>query len=410
MFGKDTIAHLHQIEGFDDITVLPAVRYLERSLLLGDIVCVTNETDLTIVPWLQEVELAPERIVEVPDKCMFTGIRKDPALFNELRGLFAKGVRPMFFHPTQKEVGFVEAAGLTWEQTASSDPSVADFVGRKDFLRQMAKKINMDHAFPSHVLLPADWTTDQLNETVARVRALAQIDGMQYVMVKRTDLVSGEGMCRAGSLQFRQFTEQHKGHALVVEVEVQPHTPISNQWCIVRGDPIYVGASLQLQDGFVHKGNVIASDDRMLPEGVVKKLRRLTEPFVKHIVSLGYNGVIGFDAVWNQDRNLLLLTEANARVTAATYPFGVAKRLGYSSWAIANKMMVPAPWVETFNRVRGMLGNSLLFHPRRHNGVVPYMIGALNHPTMRRMGLMAIAEDPRRAEQTLAEAEKRLTQ
>ncbi|MDD5726873.1 MAG: hypothetical protein PHC53_05775, partial [Patescibacteria group bacterium] len=101
---------MHQIEGFDDITVLPAVRYLERSLLLGDIVCVTNETDQTIVPWLNEVELGPERIIEVPDKCMFTGIRKDPTLFKDLRDQFAKGARPMFFHPTKKEVGFVEAA------------------------------------------------------------------------------------------------------------------------------------------------------------------------------------------------------------------------------------------------------------------------------------------------------------
>lgn len=409
MFGRDKVVHMHQIEGFDDITVLPAVRYMERSLLLGDIVCVTNETDQTIVPWLNEVELGPERIIEVPDKCMFTGIRKDPALFNELRDQFIKGARPMFFHPTKKEVAFVEAAGLKWEDTASCDPDVADFVGKKDYLRQVAEKIGMNHAFPSCVLLPADWTTGQLNEAISRVRTLAQIDGMQYVMVKRTDLVSGEGMCRAGSLFFRQFTEQHKGHALIVEVEIQPHTPISNQWCIVKGDPIYVGASLQFQEGFVHKGNVIASDDCMLPEDVVKKLRSLTEPFVRYAVAMEYNGVIGFDAVWNQDRNLILLTEANARVTAATYPFGVAKRLGYSNWAIANKTIVPAPWIETFNKVRGQLGNSLLFHPRRHNGVIPYMIGALTHPTMPRMGLMAIAEDPRRATQTLAEAEKRLT-
>ena len=142
MFGRDKVVHMHQIEGFDDITVLPAVRYLERSLLLGDIVCVTNETDQTIVPWLNEVELGPERIIEVPDKCMFTGIRKDPALFKELRDQFAKGARPMFFHPTKKEVGFVEAAGLTWEQTASCDPDVADFMGKKDYLRQVAQKIN----------------------------------------------------------------------------------------------------------------------------------------------------------------------------------------------------------------------------------------------------------------------------
>ncbi|MDD5726853.1 MAG: hypothetical protein PHC53_05665, partial [Patescibacteria group bacterium] len=196
---------------------------------------------------------------------------------------------------------------------------------------------------------------------------------------------------------------------LIVEVEIQPHTPISNQWCVVNGDLAYVGTTRQIMDGFDRQGDVIASDDGVLPGAVVEKLRRLTEPFARYAVELGYNGVIGFDAVWHEDKNLVFLTEANARVTAATYPFGVAKRLGYKNWAIASKTMVPAPWIETFNSVRGHLGNSLLFNPRKQCGVVPYMTGALSHPTLRRMGLMAISNDPRRAEQTLAEAEKRLT-
>jgi hypothetical protein len=409
MFGNGKIIHMQQIEGFDDITVLPAVRYLERSLLLGDTVCVTNETDLSILPWLQEVELAPERVIQVEDKCMFAGIRKDPRLFNELRSQFSQGARPMFFHPTKLVADFIKEAGLAWEQTASCDPEVADFIGRKDCLRQVAERAGLAGNFPPYVILPANWNMAELNEAIAVVRRRAYEINLSQVMVKRTDLVSGEGMQRIGGQEFRRFAERQLGHALIVEVEIQPHTPISNQWCITKGDPIYVGASKQLQEGFVHKGNIIASDDRMLPDMINGKLRRMTEPLVRYAVEMGYNGIIGFDAVWNEEANTLFLTESNARVTAATYPFGVAKRLGYKEWAIAAKTIVPAGWIETFNGVRGRLGNSLLFNPRRHCGVIPYMTGALTHPTMRRMGIMAVANDPRHAEQTLAEAEKRLT-
>ncbi|MDD5438349.1 MAG: hypothetical protein PHC70_04350 [Patescibacteria group bacterium] len=409
MFGKDPIIHLHQITGYEDVKVLPAARYLERSLLLGGRVYVNNQTDLTCLPWLEEVGLAPERVIRVPNECMFTGLRDDPALMAELREAIAHGARLMFFRPTQLAVEFIKGAGLTWDQTASCDPDVADHIGLKDCLRLIAEKLGLERSFPPYALLRSDWSMAELNVAIAAVRKNSSDLGMSGVVVKRTDLVSGEGMGIVGSHDFRNFIERQRRHPLIVEAEILPHTSISNQWCVVNGDLVYAGTTRQIMDGFDRQGDVIASDDGVLPGAVVEKLRRLAEPFARYAVELGYNGVIGFDAVWHEDKNLVFLTEANARVTAATYPFGVAKRLGYKDWAIASKTMIPAPWIETFNSVRGRLGNSLLFNPRRQCGVVPYMTGALSHPTLRRMGLMAIANDSRRAEQTLAEAEKRLT-
>jgi len=409
MFGSGNVIHMHQIVGFDDISVLPAARYLERALLLGGCVCVTSETDTSIVPWLKEVDLAPDEIIRVPHKCMFTGLREDASLLAEVQTRFAQGARPMFFRPTELEAGFIEGLGLTWEKTASCEPRVAEAIGAKDFLRKLAASIGSTKAFPPHTILYPPWDADQVMDAVADMNQQARDMRLRNVMAKRTDLVSGEGMIRTGSYQFRQFLSKNRDHALIVEVEIDPHVPISNQWFVQDGKAIYVGASRQLQDGFVHKGNVIASDDRVLPEGIVRRLLEMTQPLVIAAMDMGYNGVIGFDAVWNQERDWIFLTEANARVTASTYPFAVAHRLGFAPWAVANKMVVPAAWCETFNSVRGHLG-SLLYSPRRHHGVVPYMIGALTHPTMRRMGLMAIAEEQRQSEQLLAEAERRLTE
>jgi len=408
MFGQDQVIYMHQIVGFDDVSVLPAVRYLERALLLGGSVCVTNETDLSIVPWLNEVGLGPEEIIKVPHKCMFTGLRQDESLLADVQARFAQGVRPMFFRPTALEASFIKDMGLTWEKTASCDPRVAEAIGAKDFLRKLANSLGLTKAFPPHVVLHPPWDADQVMDAVVDMKQKARDMRVQHVLVKRTDLVSGEGMLRTDSSQFRPFLSKNRDHALIVEVEI-PHEPISNQWFVQDGKALYVGASRQLQDGFVHKGNVIASDDRVLPENVVRRLMEMTQPLVIAAMDMGYNGVIGFDAVWNQERDWIFLTEANARVTASTYPLAVAKRLGFTPWAIANKMVVPATWCETFNCVRGQLG-TMLYNPRRHQGMVPYMIGALTHPTMRRMGLMAIAEEPRQAERLLAEAERRLTE
>jgi len=409
MFGDHPLVNMHQINGFSHVTVLPTALYGERTLLMGGKVCVPKDTDLSVVDWLDEVGLAPDEIIRIPDSCMFAGLKRQPELMDKLAELFAQGFRPMFFHTTELEAEFVERMGLAWNQTASCDPMIADLFGHKDFVRRTADALGCPKAFPPHIIVHPPWDTDTITEAVHEVRRMARDLGMRHVMVKRTDLVSGEGMLRTTSPQFRPFLSQNRRHPLIVEVEIDPHVPISNQWFVQDGKAVYVGASRQIQDGYVHKGNIMASFDRVLPEDVLLNLHRLTKTLVGHAVSMGYNGVLGFDAVWNQERGLLYLTEANARVTASTYPLKVAHRLGFTTWSIANQVIVPAPWFETFNSVRGALG-PMLYNPRRQKGVIPYMLGALKLTDMRRMGLMAIADIPRHAELALDEAIRRLTQ
>lgn len=409
MFGTNGIVHMQQIDGFDEITSVPAVHYIERSLLLGGTVCVTQDTDLSIVPWLGEIDLGPERIINIPDKCMFAGIRNSPSLIRELRGEFARGAKPLFFCSTQLETWFIEAFGLSWEQTVSCDPDVADYFGRKDCLRLIAERIGVANHFPPYVILRSDWKLRDLQGAITQVRRKANdLRLTDCVMVKRTDLASGEGMCRVGAPEFRRFVNEYAGRDLIVEAEIWPNKPLSVQWFVNKGRFAYVGSSLQMVEGYERVGDLIASNDRILPSGIVSKLQALSEPLVQYATAMEYNGVIGFDAVWDRQSDTVFLTEANARVTAATYPFGLAKRLGYPNWAIADKLMVPSLGVETFDDVKSLLGSSLLFNPNRREGVVPYMVGALRHPR-RRLGLMAVASDPRHAEQTLGEAQKRLT-
>jgi len=142
---------------------------------------------------------------------------------------------------------------------------------------------------------------------------------------------------------------------------------------------------------------------------VSRALRALTQPLVQHAVQLGYSGVLAFDAVRDTRSGKLYLLDADARATSATYCYAVAARLGMKAWGMANKIIEPSRWIDTYSRARGILGYGLMFRRQRGTGVIPYMVGALRHDRLRRIGLMAIEQDVSQAGALLEEAESRLT-
>ena len=411
---KIEIVSLGEINGFDDAS-FPTRIYLERFLLLADKAYMLEGCDLSTLPWLQDVGLAPQETIVVPGDRLVQGLLRDQTMFADFRKRFSNGGHTVqFFSPTQDEVGFVAEAGLRWENTLSCDPEIAAPFADKAELRRMTLSDDWaghDHCFPPFVLLNQHWSDEALDKALHDVRKSAEELGMSDVIVKRTDQVSGDGMKRMSEPGFNLFLAQQAGHPLIVEVFIEDHDAISIQYLIHDGEVIELSASRQIQEGLIHKGNIISSDNHVMAAQHTNQLRWLSRPFADLALARGYNGIIGFDAVHRPDLGLMFLTEANARVTATTFPIGVVRKLqrrlnSFNPWAVANEMfMAPSPKLRTFEDVRKALGHRL-YLPCREHGVVPYMISGLRLKTKRRIGLMVIGNFAPSVEFLLAEAKQ----
>lgn len=410
MFGRTKRAiYMHQVSGFGELTTIPVERYIERSLLMGGTVCVTEDTDLSICPWLQENGLAPDELICVPGRCMFSTLSAGGPLLEDLKKRLQAGAKLQFFHPTKLESGFLRAADLDWEHTMSCEPAIAHLLGNKAYLRRVSDSRQGAGVFPKHIILAEGWNLTDLDYAIRRLEPKGDQVGRWHVLVKPVDLAGGDGICRTSSALFRKFLDRFKEREVIVEQEIVHRESLSAQWFVQAGDPVYVGTSLQMHDGFVHQGELLSSGDDVVSADVSRALRALTQPLVQHAVQLGYNGVLAFDAVRDTHNGKLFLLDADARATSATYCYAVAARLGRNKWAMANKIIEPSRWIETFNRARGILGYEVLFRRQRGTGVIPYMIGALRHDRLRRIGLMAVEQDADQASALLEEAERRLT-
>lgn len=409
---------MHQINGFDHLRLGarmeqeaelgPARIYVERSYFFADTVYVGADSDKSVLPWLKQVGLAPGEVIEIPHACLFQGLKESAPHFADLQKRVKAGGRPFFFRTTALEEQLIGRLGIDWRNTLSCDPDIAEKLADKAYIRRAAVEAGEDKIFPPHIALSADWRPEQIEAAVWKIERNAKALGMREVVVKRTDLASGDGFCVWTSGGRYEFCQANQGHELIVEAWINPHVPISNQWLIFNGEARYVGTSRQLQQGFVHKGNVIASDDRAVDFRISERLRHMTRPILAHAIKKGYNGIIGFDAVYHVASDRLWLTEANARVTAGTYAYALASRLNFKPWAVACKIIEPKAELLDFDGVISAL-EYLPYRIDRPSGIVPYMLSGLRLPQgQRRLGIMAVADYPDSAEHFLNEAEKRL--
>ncbi|MDF1497680.1 MAG: hypothetical protein P1P90_06565 [Patescibacteria group bacterium] len=410
---------MHQINGFDHLLLGsrknpeadfgPARVYVERSYFFDETVCVGANADKTILPWLRDVGLAPREILEIPNGCMFQGLKNSQEIFSELENRVRDGAYLHFFRTTALEQELIQRLNINWSDTFSCDPKIAEKIADKGYIRKVASNLGVSEIFPPHMVLPCGWSEEQVESAVWRVASRGRLIGMDRVVVKRTDLASGDGFCDWFKNGRAEFCKAHRGHELIIETWIHPHTPISNQWLILDGKAIYIGTSRQIQHGFVHKGNVIASQDAVVDPQIAARLRYLVAPLLEHAIAMGYNGIIGFDAVYSPEQDKMWLTEANARVTAGTYAYALASRLEFSPWAVACKIIEPAKGLKTFADVVRSLG-FLLYKAGRENGIAPYMISGLTLPDgQRRLGLMSIANHVVSAERFLEDAEQKLS-
>ncbi len=410
--------YLHQVNEFDHLslgsdynpasTSGPARIYEERAYFLDGTVYIGNQADKSILPWLADVGLSPRELVTVPDKCVFRGLKESPDLLTAVAGKIARGARPHFFRTTTLESEFINALGLSWSDTLSCDPAIAEKIGNKAFLRRFAAELNCADVFPPHVILSSGWRVEDISKATWKLTPELRKIKADKVIVKRTDLAGGDGCCVWNGNGCGDFQTVNAGRELIVEAFIDPRITITGQWLIADGKFHYIGMGKQYQLGFVHQGIIASSSKSSVAVKNLHRMKDMVEPLLTRLVQIGYNGIIGFDAVYHLETDCLYLTEANTRTTADTYVYAVAARLGFRPWAVACKIIKPALGITDFRDVKNSLGY-LLYQPARENGIAPYMLSGLKLPSgQRRLGLMSISTNPGTAEHFLREAESRL--
>lgn len=400
MFGNSfkTVC-LHQINGFDHLTLGavnletahdagPARIYIERSFFAGDVVLVGRGTDLSALPWYRKVGLAPDEIIEVPHDCIFQGLKHEEEIKKDLIRRLSNGSRIQFFRTTQLESELIGNLGLAWGQTLSCDPAVSEEFYKAD-IRRIGKSIGKDDSFVPYQILPADWRPKDLMSAVHEINSVAHAMHQPGVLVRRTDLASGDGTCNWFHEDHESFMRKNQGQELLVEVLLEPHVPISNAWWILDGEIQYGWSTKLLQNGFEHKGNVLAHEDKLHDH--VGRAKAMCLPFLNYAREMGYNGMLNFDFMYSPVLRKLYIAEINTRVTASYYARGLADKLKFTPWAVAFRIIEPSPDLKNFYDVREKLGR-YIYDPDLQHGIVPYMLSGLRLPSgQRRLGIMSVA-------------------
>jgi hypothetical protein len=208
-------------------------------------------------------------------------------------------------------------------------------------------------------------------------------------------------------------TEHVDGHReVIVEAAYRRHVAASCQWRLTSKGaiPMYASAQMIAPDGLTHMGNVVASDDRLLPiltAHDVAMLYRLARPFADYWCRAGYRGLIGFDfiGVRHGVGRRWYIVETNGRVSASQYATSVGEQVGartHRPWAVAMSNIGPAPGVaENFEDLAKVFGE-LLFDGT--TGALPFLVRLLPD----KAAVMCVAEDVRGAEQLLAAVRERV--
>lgn len=419
MFPEQSdVLYVHQVNDFDHLslgadynprsTAGPARIYEERAYFLDGTIYIGSGADKSILPWLADVGLSPREVITVPNTCVYRGLKESPNILAGLTDKISRGARPHFFRTTSLEAELLKQLGLSWFDTLSCDPAIAEKIGNKGYLRCLATELNCSDIFPPHVILSSGWRVEDITIAAWKLAPELRKHQVKTVIVKRTDLAGGDGCCVWNGNGCGDFQAVNAGRELIVEAFIDPRITITGQWLITDGKFHYIGMGKQYQMGFMHQGIVASSSGSTVATKNLHRMKAMVEPLLGRLVEMGYNGIIGFDAVYNPQTDRLYLTEANTRTTADTYVYAVASRLGFDPWAVACKIIKPATGITDFREIKNSLGY-LLYQPARENGIAPYMLSGLKLPSgQRRLGLMSISTNPGTAEHFLREAEARL--
>ncbi len=189
---------------------------------------------------------------------------------------------------------------------------------------------------------------------------------------------------------------------LVVQEWVRHGSSPSLQ-CVVspNGSIDVLSVTEQILDGVHHVGNRYPAD--VLPSDFVA-MRGIATVLGHALAGLGFWGVCGIDFLLDEERNVLLANEVNARIPAPWYPWQATRRRFGAPLPFRMKSMRLASGTTVDDIVRA--AGNLLFAPDRREGFVPFcfvpehgfVYGVTFSPDRDRVGALADCVERRFAE------------
>lgn len=392
---------IHDVmSGWDGLDLPGLPYYADRALILSGTAVVRDGAIDDYLAYLTGVGIGAGRVFRVAHDWLVRAAADDPEVVAAIADHVRRGGKLQFFSATACEQRLLGMLGLDWSETFSAPPDLTAYASCKAELRRLGAELGMTEAFPRHRLCRAKADVHGAVRDILSGRC-------DFAVLKRPDLASGDGMALVPRGRTERAVEdywnRHAGREIIVEAGHE-HVPMSVQWEIHDAGPAFVGATAQLiEEPFTHCGNVIASAG--LPDvsaGDVRKMKRLSLPFVRRYRGLGYRGVCGFDFMRTRSDGHLYLLECNGRVTASTYAIGVARQITerLPDWAIVMSNIKTAGSVRTFAEVRRRLGDSLY---GGLTGVLPFNVRCLELDDPK-IAACCIGRDAAEARRFLAEA------
>lgn len=395
--------------GFETLSVPGIPFYADRALLLRGTALVRSGPIDDFLAYLRDVDVGPSEVVRLDSDRLVEGLAANADVRAAVLDRVARGSKLQFFSVTAREEALLDSLGLDWSHVYGAPPRIGAEANDKAELRRLGARLGYVSAFPAHRICGA-----QDNGAIyAAVGTLMAGNACDFIVLKRPDLASGDGMRRV-ERRLDWLEEVHPylvEHAAAREIIVEAgfhHVPMSVQWELGADGPSFACATAQLIDeAFVHLGNVLASGELpCVSADDVDAMRRVSEPFVRDYWSRGFRGICGFDFLRAERDGRLYLLECNGRVTATTYANGLARELSArrDEWAIVMTNVSAAPQVRSFGDVRRLLGSSL-FDGRQ--GALPFNLRCLTL-AQPKLALACVGRDVHEAKSVLSQAKRLL--
>ncbi|MFN8391308.1 MAG: hypothetical protein U0136_13535 [Bdellovibrionota bacterium] len=176
---------------------------------------------------------------------------------------------------------------------------------------------------------------------------------------------SGVGVVLCNDLEelVADLREMEDGIPFQLQEPVEsPRAFINVQYGIQAGQPIRIGITDQMLNGYSHAGNRYPTE---FPDGVWE----ICDPVATAIADMGLQGIFAFDVAIDGYGNPLLI-ECNPRWNAASYYWTVAQRLGAPHWFCTNQKV-------KVNRLRDLNLDGLAFDPATRRGLVIVLWGTV---------------------------------
>ncbi len=258
-------------------------------------------------------------------------------------------------------------AAEKWELFGCEEKTTLEY-----FDKQRFKKLCVELAIPTveGVSFGAKKTYRPSAKNLERF-LLALLGTYPSLVVRGTLGSAGKSVYQVEPASLRDVVSQIQedcGSEFLVEPFLQVISSPNDQWCVRRdGSPAFIGLSVQLFDGFKHKGNLFG---QYLSARSTQAIEFASSRIVNRMAASGYRSVVGIDYVVT-DHGIYPI-ENNARLNGSTFAFAIvdavrARVPAVACWKFYKALVKPVAFEKFLELLR-----PVLYDGTRANAVFPF--------------------------------------